>query len=256
MFFFGGYERLQEDLGTTLITTVPTAAARAGAVSAAVQPYLSLYPLPNGADLGGGVGQYIYAFSQPTRENFGQLRVDVQLSDNHSLFVRHTIDKAHQLLPAGAVSFPAFQTDSTSSNQFFTLEEKWVMTPALLNTARFSNSILQYEQLPVNSLSSPLSFFPQAAVHGIDLGAGADVAWRRQHLAVHQQRHVLDLLRRHHLHEGQASLQNRRADRTRFHQQADDHQQPRVVQLCQPVDVPRGHGAAVPRRAAGLDPGT
>jgi hypothetical protein len=166
IFFFGGYERLQEDLGTTLITTVPTAAARAGAVSAAAQPYLNLYPLPNGADLGGGVGQYVYAFSQPTRENFGQLRVDVQLSDNHSLFVRHTIDKAHQLLPAGAVSFPAFQTDSTSSNQFFTLEERWVMTPALLNTARFSNSILQYEQLPVNSLSSPLSFFPQAAYMG------------------------------------------------------------------------------------------
>jgi hypothetical protein len=166
VFFFGGYERLQEDLGTTLITTVPTAAARAGTVNPSVQPYLNLYPLPNGANLGGGVGQYIYAFDQPTRENFGQLRVDVQLSENHSLFVRHTIDKAHQLLPAGAVSLPQFVTDSTSSNQFFTAEEKWVVSPALLNTARFSNSILQYEQLPTNNLSNPLSFFAQASQMG------------------------------------------------------------------------------------------
>lgn len=40
MFFFGGYERLQEDLGQTVITAVPTAAARAGAVNPAVRPYL------------------------------------------------------------------------------------------------------------------------------------------------------------------------------------------------------------------------
>src|SRR5438876_9642049 len=51
VFFFAGYERLQEDLGLTLITTVPSAAARAGIVNPVVRPYLDLYPLPNGADL-------------------------------------------------------------------------------------------------------------------------------------------------------------------------------------------------------------
>src|SRR5262249_49998846 len=81
-------------------------------------------------------------------------------------FVRHTIDKAHQVLPAGTVSFPQFTTDSTSSNQFFTVEEKWVVSPALLNTARFSNSVLQFEQLPANSLQQPLSFFPAAPFMG------------------------------------------------------------------------------------------
>src|SRR5207249_4258112 len=112
------------DLGTTLITTVPTAAARAGAVSPIVKPYLDLYPMPNGADLGGGIAQYVYAFSRPTRENFGQGRVDLELSSKHAVFARYTVDKAHQLLPAGTVSFPQFQTDSTSSNQFFTAEDK------------------------------------------------------------------------------------------------------------------------------------
>jgi hypothetical protein len=166
VFFFGGYERLQEDLGITLTTTVPTAAVRAGNVNPAVKPYLDLYPVPNGPDLGGGVAQYLYVFNRPTRENFGQARVDVQISDRHSLFVRETIDKAHQLLAAGTASLPQFQTDSTSNNQFLTVEERWVATPTLLNTARFSNSILQFEQLPVNSLASPLSFFPSAPYMG------------------------------------------------------------------------------------------
>jgi hypothetical protein len=172
VFFFGGYERLQEDLGLTLITTVPTAAARAGNVNPAVRPYLDLYPMPNAPDLGGGVGQYIYAFNRPTRENFGQGRADVQVSDAHSLFVRHTVDKAHQLLPAGTVSFPQFQTDSTSDNQFLTVEEKWVASPALLNTARFSNSVLKFEQLPTNSLANPLSFFSPAPYMGSIAVAG------------------------------------------------------------------------------------
>ena len=161
--FFGGYERLQEDLGQTLITTVPTAAARAGTVNPSVTPYLDLYPLPNDADLGGGIGRYVYAYNRPTRENFGQGRVDLQLSEHHALFVRHTIDKSHQLVAAG---LPQFTTDSTASNQFFTAEEKWVMTPALLNTARFSHSILEFEQLPTNTLSNPLSFFPEAPFMG------------------------------------------------------------------------------------------
>jgi hypothetical protein len=166
VFFFGGYERLQEDLGLTLITTVPNQAVRAGSVTAAVRPYLDLYPVPNSTDLGSGVAQYIYTFNRPTRENFGQGRVDVQVSDEHAVFVRHTIDRARQLLPAGTVSFPQFQTDSTSDNQFLTVEEKWVASPALLNTARFSNSILKFEQLPANSLQNPLSFFQPAPYMG------------------------------------------------------------------------------------------
>jgi hypothetical protein len=79
VFFFGGYERLQEDLSQTVIAAVPTAAARAGSVNPGVKPYLDLYPLPNGRDLTGGIAQYVYPFARATRENFGQARIDVQL---------------------------------------------------------------------------------------------------------------------------------------------------------------------------------
>src|SRR5262249_34981089 len=57
-------------------------------------------------------------------------------------------------------------TDSTSDNEFFTLEEKWIVTPNLLNTARYSHSVLQFEQLPVYELDNPLAFFPEAGFMG------------------------------------------------------------------------------------------
>jgi hypothetical protein len=171
IFFFGGYERLQEDLGQTVITAVPTAAARVGNINPAVQPYLDLYPLPNGRDLGSGIGQYSYPFTRVTRENFLQGRLDVELTAKDSLFVRHTYDGAHQLLPTATgvittTSFPQFFTTNTSGNQFFTAEEKRTFSQRLLNSARFSTSVLTFEQRPANTLARPLAFFPSAPFMG------------------------------------------------------------------------------------------
>src|SRR5499426_288805 len=171
IFFFGGYERLQEDLGMTVITAVPTASARTGVVNPVVRPFLDLYPLPNGRDLGPGIGQYNYQFTRPTRENFAQARVDVELSDKDSLFVRYTYDGSHQVYPIATgtiqtTSLSQFSTKGTSDNQFFTVEEKRTFSPSLLNSARFSTSLLAYVQYPQNTLTTPLSFFPEAPVMG------------------------------------------------------------------------------------------
>lgn len=172
IFFFGGYERLQEDLGMTVLTAVPTAAARTGAVNAAVRPYLDLYPLPNGRDLGGGIGQYTYEFNRASRENFGQGRMDVNLSEKDQLFVRYTYDGANQVAPTasgiiGTTTFPQFYMINTSRNQFLTAEEKRTLRNNLLNTARFSTSQLLWEQQPANTLVQPLSFFPEAPFMGM-----------------------------------------------------------------------------------------
>jgi len=177
MFFFGGVERLQEDLGTTVITAVPTAAARAGTVNPVVRPYLDLYPLPNGRDLGPGIGQYTYEFTRVTRENFLQGRIDVELSDKDLLFVRHTYDGSRQVSPvaSGAIQttgFTQFFTNSTSGNHFFTAEAKRTVTQNLLNTARVSASVLTYEQQAGNTLTEPLSFLPEAPVMGLILIGG------------------------------------------------------------------------------------
>ncbi len=81
LFFFGGVERLQEDLGVTTPTFVPNAAARSGAlfpISPVMVPYLALYPAPNGGDVGvdTGIGIFSHESNQPTRENFYQGRID------------------------------------------------------------------------------------------------------------------------------------------------------------------------------------
>jgi hypothetical protein len=81
MFFFGGVERLQEDLGITVPTFVPNEAARSGAlfpVNPIMAPYLRLFPTPNAGDASAaqGIGTFVYGVNQPTRENFYQGRVD------------------------------------------------------------------------------------------------------------------------------------------------------------------------------------
>src|SRR3989441_5595610 len=150
LFFFGGVERLQEDLGVTTTSFVPNEAARSGAfapINPVMRRYLDLYPQPNAGDVGvnTGIGQYSYEFNQPTRENFYQGRVDYTVSDKDSIFARYTYDGANQRVTAG---FPDFATNSVSKNQFFTSEYKRIISPALLNTARFSHSRLRFEQLP------------------------------------------------------------------------------------------------------------
>ena len=177
IFFYGGYERLQEDLGQTIITAVPTLAARAGNVNPSVKPYLDLYPAPNGRDLGPGIGQYTYEFTRVTRENFFQGRIDVELSDSDLLFVRHTYDGSRQVSPisSGAIQttgLPQFFTNSTSGNHFFTTEAKRTFTQNLLNTARFSASVLTYEQQSGNTLAERLSFIPEAPFMGTILIGG------------------------------------------------------------------------------------
>jgi hypothetical protein len=150
LFFFGGIERLQEDLGITSTAFVPTEAARSGALSPlnpVVSPYVTLFPAPNAGEVNAaqGIGVFTYEFNQPTRENFYQGRVDYTLSDKDALFARYTFDGADQTVTAG---LPDYATDSVSRNQFFTSEHKRIFTPALLNTARFSHSRLRFEQLP------------------------------------------------------------------------------------------------------------
>src|SRR5712691_4017738 len=160
LFFFGGVERLQEDLGLTSPAFVPNEAARSGAlfpINPIMAPYLNLYPAPNAGEASAaqGIGIFTYEFNQPTRENFYQGRFDYTVSEKDSLFARYTYDGADQTVSAG---FPDYATDSVSRNQFFTTEYKRIVTPAVLNTARFSHSRLRFEQLPAFPSVPDLAF--------------------------------------------------------------------------------------------------
>jgi hypothetical protein len=139
-FFFINYEGLRQDLSQTIPRTVPAALARQGTlptktvkVSPIILPYLNLMPLPNGRDFGDGTGEFLWVAQTLTHEDFGTIRVDHQLNDRQSLFVRVTTDHANSTLPNTS---PGFMTGLTSKNTFVTVEHKGILSSHMVNVAR------------------------------------------------------------------------------------------------------------------------
>ncbi|MGC2332091.1 MAG: TonB-dependent receptor, partial [Candidatus Acidiferrales bacterium] len=150
-FFYVTYEGLREALGSSHVsfTVPPGCRGAAGAtitntacpqlgpipsvvISPLIQPWLALYPAPNE-----GANELSWAYTQPTREDFGQARVDHTFSAADTLFGRYTIDNTTQQLASG---FPGYPSAAISRGQFLTVAENHILSPTLLNTARFSFS--------------------------------------------------------------------------------------------------------------------
>ena len=133
-FFYLVYEGYRERLGVTKVSdTIPVSAkADTARVAPVVRPILALYPNPN---LPGD--RFTFPFSQPTREDFGQARVDYTFNQNDTAFIRYTTTSASRTEPH---DFEEYTTDRTSRGQWTTLAENHVFSPTLLNTFRFSFS--------------------------------------------------------------------------------------------------------------------
>ena len=167
-FVFGVYEGLRERLGLTTSDSVLPAPDRVltnnpgcsgCTVPAVIRPILAAIPAPNFGSTG-----FVYSFSQPTNEDYGQVRVDHNFSASDTFFTRYTVDNATQTQTGG---FPQFTTVPQSRNQFLTLSENHVFSASLLNTARFSFSRTNLSQtdppsgIPVSFVtgtSGPLDF--------------------------------------------------------------------------------------------------
>ena len=140
LFFFGGYEGLFENLGRTIVTTVPDDDARRGvlptgtvAISPTTLPYLLEFPSANGPSLGGGLAQHRFGFDQELTQHFAQGRLDAVLSDGSQFFVRYTLDDAEQALPT---DYPQFPRAFVSRNQFLTAEYRRSLSPSTFGTGR------------------------------------------------------------------------------------------------------------------------
>ncbi|MGB6942160.1 MAG: carboxypeptidase-like regulatory domain-containing protein [Bryobacteraceae bacterium] len=136
LFLFGNYEGYRQHLGLSDVTLVPDNAARASAVPAVV-PLLSLWPVPNGPELGSGIAE---AFSHPlqtVREDFGTARLDYNISNNDTLFGVYTIDDSADNTPS---TNPLSLAIEQLREQVLSLEEQHVFSPAILNTARIGFS--------------------------------------------------------------------------------------------------------------------
>jgi carboxypeptidase family protein/TonB-dependent receptor-like protein len=178
LFFFLTYEGLRQNRSATSLEAVPNAAAIQGTilnadgtvartvtVADSVKPYLALFPAPSpdGANLGGGLSRYFLTVPEPQNEDYGQSRVDYTVSSSDNLFGRYTVDNSGDvkqgLVPQVSSSFPA-------RNQFLTLSENHILTPALLATFRGSFSRAHVTALPSISYPTQLAFIP-----GLPMGA-------------------------------------------------------------------------------------
>ncbi|HUG93253.1 MAG TPA: carboxypeptidase regulatory-like domain-containing protein [Planctomycetaceae bacterium] len=176
MFVFVGYEGLYENLGRTIVTTVPDDNARLGilptgqvSINPSVLPYLLEFPVANGPSLGGGLAQHRFGFDQRLDQNFFQGRFDAVPSAGAQLFARYTLDDAEQALPT---DFPQFPRAFVSRNQFLTAEYRRALSSATFATARFGFSGTRIAQTVESNTTQAVSpFVPgQPTMGAIDIG--------------------------------------------------------------------------------------
>jgi hypothetical protein len=170
-FFFADYEGLRQNLSSTNTITVPSANARAGqlvggtvTVDPLVAPFLAcsasscLFPLPNGA-VNGDTGIYNFVAKQVTSEDFVTGRVDHRISASDSLFGTYVFDRGQIANPD---AYNLKNVGNQSRRQTLALEESHILSPALLNSARFGfnrNVVIAFSTLSaINPAASNTAF--------------------------------------------------------------------------------------------------
>lgn len=184
-FFYAVYEGLRQTLGFTALDNVLPAACHTAnfvvgnscdpnlavgateTVAPVMRNFLALYPLPN---INNNLNQFTFPSSSTVGVNFGQIRVDQNFSASDSLFGRYTIDNGAMnnsnlstIQASTGVAFPGFRIEAPSRNQFLTLSENHIFSPALLNTARisFSRTMWDVQNIQPTNLTGPgYSFVP------------------------------------------------------------------------------------------------
>ena len=148
-FLFGNYEGFRQNWNLSAVTLVPDNEARLGylpdssgnltyvGVNSATQPLLSLWPVQNGPELGGGIAESFSNPPQHIREDFGTTRFDQNLSSRDLLFAVYTVDDSTANTPS---QNPLSRVNESLREQVASIQEQHVFTPALLNTARFGYS--------------------------------------------------------------------------------------------------------------------
>jgi Carboxypeptidase regulatory-like domain len=176
LFYFVGYESLRENLGRTIVTTVPDDNARQGilptgtvTIHPAIQPFLNEFPRANGENLGGGLARYTFPFEQRLEQHFFQGRLDAVTPGGFQIFGRYTVDDADQKLPT---DYPQFPRAFISTNQFATFELRKVQSASVIHTARFGYSRTRIGQNVEANTASPLPVFVPGRdfVGSIDIG--------------------------------------------------------------------------------------
>ena len=168
-FFYAVYEGIRQRLGVTPITnTIPKAARVDGGlvpqIAPIVKPWLPLFPEPN---LPGD--RLTFPANWPSREDYGQIRMDQTFSATDTLFGRFTIQDSDQLKP---LDWPQFKEPVSGRYVWLTVAEDHIFSPALLNTVRFHFSRNRNEGgIPLGKESGPqFSFMPGQLMGNVNIG--------------------------------------------------------------------------------------
>src|SRR5579875_864311 len=174
LFFFVNDEELRKSLGQTVVALVPDANAHKGIVNGvnvgvnpSIAPLLALYPLPTTTPVN-GVGTVSEVDSQVGNENYLLARIDYNLSAKDSLFVRYVRDYGNIVYPfLGSPLPPRWPEVGSTANQFATIEERRVISPAVVNLLRFSFTRTRETDVEQHPDQNPaLDFFPVRGQNG------------------------------------------------------------------------------------------
>jgi hypothetical protein len=152
-FFFVDYEGIRQLLEENKVATVPncpaacTITATNPTTRAAIANTLAIYPKPDVLNPGGQTGQAATYGTQTVHEDYVLARFDYTFTEKDSMFLRYFSDKAADVEPftgagTGTVggTLPYWPGYDHSHAQYSTLEERHILTPNIINLARFSFS--------------------------------------------------------------------------------------------------------------------
>lgn len=233
LFFLANYEGVRQITSRTRRSITPNAEARQGrlpgrtvSVSPAIQPYLDLYPLPNGADYGDGTGEFISVVRSAANENLFTVKTDWIPIQHVRYAGRYSFDQ-------GALSWPdpflIWTFRDTSRYHFAHNQLEFFHTPVTIHSFRagFSRVWNSQDSSQPGSVPAALSFIPGMPLGNInyttslsslggDRGASLAQLPRRYVLNDFQFSYAATLVRGSHLLKAGASF-----DRIQFNQRAD-----------------------------------
>jgi len=153
VFFFVNYEGIRFSQGFSQTVTVPIARAAGCAASiticyatdaktaAAVNAVLALYPAPQfNINAAAGTGQATVVASQTAHENYVLGRSDYNISDKDAFFARYFDDLQDAVYPFSGSNLALQPELETGGNQFFSMEERHIFSPTVVNVVRGSFS--------------------------------------------------------------------------------------------------------------------
>lgn len=145
-FFFANYEGIQQTLGATYVSQIPSLAyaQQVIATSPLLAPIVNAFGNFGAAQrvsLNGNVDQVRAAKSKFTQENSGFIRMDYHISDTSTAYVRYNTDHSSADSPSDAIGSHGLTTDITDN---LVLQYQHIFYPTLINEAKFGLNRANY----------------------------------------------------------------------------------------------------------------